>query len=416
MSEQATAQPGALYNPFDPGFLADPHPVFERLQEEAPVCYSDLFESWLITRYGDLVGALDHDLLRARSGKMGPAPPDEVTAEMARGCPHAKVLYDSDGAEYARLRALIDAALSPLVVASLEPIARAVANELVDAIAPSDAAELVDDLVLPYADRTILDFIGVPPADHDQVRAWNYDSMTMFIPGKALEEQIAAARGMVAYQQYNLDLIATRRTEPRDDIATALVQARVAELEPLSDVEIVWELIELTGVASNTKFGLANILLRLLREPDRWDALCADPGLVPAAVEEGLRVESPILGAAREARETLEVGGATIPAGAPVLVAYAAANHDADEFAEPERFDPARPNAGNQLSMGRGNHSCVGAPVARMQMCVAIEVLGERLPDLRLEDGFQPEYSAPFPFLRTVARLPVGVGWHPRRP
>jgi cytochrome P450 len=414
MSEQTTAQLSTLYNPFDPGFLANPHPVFERLHQEAPICYSDLFESWLITRYRDVVGALDRDVLRARSGKMGAPPRDEVKAEMAKGCPHAPVLYDSDGPEYARLRALIDAALSPQVIASFEPIARAVASELVDAIASGDAAELVTDVVTPFADRTILDFVGVPQADHAQVRAWNYDAMTMFIPGKDLASQIAAARRVVAYQRYNLDLIAVRRAEPRDDIATALVQARVDGIEPLSDVEIVWELMELTGVASNTKFGLANVLLQLLREPGRWEALRADPGLVPAAVEEGLRVECPILGSAREARETLEIAGTTVPAGAPVLVAYAAANHDPDEFAEPERFDPNRSNADNQLSMGRGNHSCVGASVARMQMRVAIQVLGEWLPGLRLEDGFQPTHTAPFPFLRTVARLPVR--WHPRRP
>jgi cytochrome P450 len=413
VSEQAAAQLSALYNPFDPGFLADPHPAFERLHEEAPVCYSDLFESWLITRYRDVAGALDQDVLRARSGTMGPRPADEVAAEMAKGCPQTHVLYDSDGPTHARLRALIDAAFSPRVVASLEPMARRAASELVDAIASGDAAELVNDIVVPFADRTILDFVGVPQDDHAQVRAWNYDSMTMLIPGKDLAAQIAAARAMVAYQRYSLDLIAARRADPRDDIATALVEARADGMEPLSDAEIVWELMELTGVASNTKFGLANVLARLLREPGRWDALRADPGLVPAAVEEALRVESPILGCAREARETLEIAGATIPSGAPVLVAYAAANHDPDEFAEPERFDPTRPNADHGLSMGRGTHSCVGAAVARMQMRVAIQILGERLPGLRLENGFQPTHTAPFPFLRTVTELPVR--WHPRR-
>jgi cytochrome P450 len=407
MSKQATASPSALYNPFDPGFMADPHPVFERLHHESPVCYSELFDSWLITRYDDVVGALDRGVLRARSGKMGPPPADAVAAELAKGCPASPVLYDSDGPDYARRRALVEAALSPRVIASLEPVARAVASELVRALAAGDDAELVADVVTPFADRTILDFIGVPQAHHAEVRAWNYDSMTMFIPGKDLASQIAAARGVVAYQRYNLDLIAARRADPRDDITTALAQTRVDGIEPLSDVEIVWELMELTGVASNTRFGLANVLLELLHEPRRWQALHADPGLIPAAVGEGLRVKCPILGAAREAGETLKIGGATIPAGAPILAAYAAANHDRDEFDNPERFDASRPNAGNQLSMGHGDHSCVGAPVALMQLRVAVEVLGELLPGLRLEDGFEPEYTAPFPFLRTVARLPV---------
>lgn len=406
MSEQAAEQIGGQYNPFDPAFLEDPQPVYARLHREAPVCYSDLFESWLITRYADLVDALDRDVLRARSGKMGPAPPDEVTAEMAKGCPRAEVLYDSDGPEYARLRTLVDAALSSQLVASLEPIARAVAVELVDALG-SGGADLISDLVEPFADRTILDFMGVPQADHGRVRTWNHDSMTMFIPGNDVASQIAAARGVVAYQRYNLELIAARRSEPRGDIVTALAQARVDGLEPLSDVEIVWELIELTGVAGNTASGLGNVLLQLLSAPERWDALGDHPGLVPTAIEEALRVECPVLGSAREARETLEIGGVTVPAGAPVLLAYAAANHDADEFAAPDSFDPSRPNVEHHLTMGRGNHSCVGAPVARMQMRVAIEELSQRLPRLRLADGFEPEFTAPFPFLRTVQRLPV---------
>jgi cytochrome P450 len=172
-------------------------------------------------------------------------------------------------------------------------------------------------------------------------------------------------------------------------------------------VEIVWELIELTGVAGNTEYGLANVLLPLLRKPWQWQALCADPDLIPVAAEEGLRVETPLLGNARAAHEAIEIAGVTIPPNAPVLVAYAAADHDREEFEEPERFDPGRPNADHHLSFGRGNHSCVGATVARMQLRVAIEVLAERLPGLRLEEGFEPVYTAPFPFIRTVERLPV---------
>jgi len=326
---------------------------------------------------------------------------------MAKGCPHAKVLYDSDGPEYARKRGLVDAALSARLIASLEPVARTIADELVDVIASRDAAELVEDVVGPFAERTILDFVGVPRADHARVHAWNDDSMTMFIPGKDVATQIAAARGMVEYQRYNLDLIAARRADPRDDITTALAQARVDGVEPLTDVELVWELIELTGVAGNTRHGLGNVLLQLLHRPERWEALRADPSLIPVAIEEALRVDTPLIGCAREAAGTLELAGETIPAGAPVLVAYAAANHDSGQFEDPERFDPGRPNALTQLSMGRGNHSCVGARVARMQLRVAIEALAERLPGLRLEDGFQAEYTAPFPFMRTVARLPV---------
>ena len=412
MTEQVAEQLGALYNPFDPEFLEDPRPVFRRLHDEAPVCYSDLFESWLITRYHDVVTALDGDALVTRAGKMGPPPPAEVVAALEQGCPETPLLYNSEGPAYVRLRALVEQAFSPQLIASFEPRARSVADELVDAFRGTGSADLVSDLAKPFADRTILEFVGVRRDDQAQIRAWNDAWATMFIPGQDLESQLTAARGMVACQRYHLQLIAERRAEPRSDLVTALVEARDERFEPLEDAEIVWELMELTGVASNTGFGLANVLLELLREPARWSAVRADPQLIPAAIEESLRVETPILGSARAAGEELRLGGVTVPEGAPVLVAYAAANHDRQEFDDPGEFDLERPNASRQLAMGRGKHSCVGASLARMQIRVAIEVLGERMPDLRLEDGFAPEFEAPFPFLRSVARLPVL--WAPR--
>jgi cytochrome P450 len=407
MTEQVAEQLGALYNPFDPEFLADPAPVFQRIHDEAPVCYSDLFESWLITRYHDVVKALEGDVLVTRAGKMGPPPPAEVAAELEQGCPETPVLYNSEGPAYVRLRSLVERALSPELIASFEPTARLVANELVERFHDAGSAELVADLATPFADRTILEFVGVRRDDQAQVRAWNDAWATMFIPGEDLESQVAAARGMVACHRYHLKLIEDRRAEPRGDLVTALLDVRDERFEPLADAEIVWELMELTGVASNTGFGLANVLLELLREPARWNAVRTDASLVPAAIDESLRVETPILGSARAAGEELELGGVTIPEGAPVLVAYAAANHDREEFDDPERFDVHRPNSSEQLAMGRGKHSCVGAGLARMQIRVAIEVLGRRIPDLRLEDDFVPEFQAPFPFLRSVARLPV---------
>jgi cytochrome P450 len=397
----------AAYNPFDQAFLDDPRPVYARIQREAPVCYSDLFESWLITRYDDIVDALDAGRLVARSDNAGPPPAPEVTAELARGCPHTKLLYESEGEEYVRLRSLVEAALSPELIASFEPRLRAAAHDLVDAFQADGCADLVAQFAAPFADTTILDFVGVPPSDRRLVRAWNEAWAALFIPGQPLEQQIAGARAVVAYERYNEQLIEARRREPRNDLVTALVEARVEGVEPLAVPEVVGELMELTGVAGNTAYGLANVLVCFVDEPGFWQDLRRRPDLLPAAVEEGLRVESPVLGSAREAATTFDVGGATIPKGAPVLVAYAAANHDDSAFAEPARFDAARANAADQLTMGRGRHACVGARLARTQIRIAVEVLLERLPDMRRAEELAPTFEAPFPFLRAVSWLPA---------
>lgn len=404
--------PSGRFNPFDPQFLDDPHPVYEALQDRAPVCYSELFESWLVTRYEDAIGALDAGMLVARDHKTGPPPPAEVMAELEKGCPQAHLLYDSEGEGYRRLRALVTAALSPELIGQLEPSVRETVHEVLDTFEQDGEGDLYSQLIEPVCERVLLDAMGVPRKDHGRVREWNDTWVMLFIPGHSLDEQVAAAKAVVDYQRYNQQLLAARRAEPAADIVTALLDARADGFEPLTDDEIVWELIELTGVAGNTPYAMGNVLLQLLRRPAQWCALRRDPALIRPAIEESLRVESPVLGSAREAAADFELSGVTLSKGAPVLVAYAAANHDRRVFPDPERFDLDRPNVDRHLTMGRGSHhSCVGSDLARMEIRVVIETLLERIPDLSFADDYQPRFQAPFPFLRCVAELPAS--WRP---
>jgi len=406
-TQHAKVEIAGAYDPFDQGFLDRPQPVYHALHE-APVCWSDIFEAWLVTRYDDIVRVATDPAFSSFSNS-GPMPPAEVLDELQSGYPLTKMLYSTDPPEHTRLRTLIYSALSRLGE-TFEPAMRSAASGVVDAFVGASRADLYREYVEPLTAVAILDFVGVPREDHERVRGWHHTWERIFIPGREPEDQRAQARTVVAYQQYYAELSERRRAEPREDLVTALVQARADGHEPLTTDEIVWGLIEIVGAADNTTYAMANVLLKLLEDRDRWERLRQDRALLPAAVEEGMRVESPVLGIARQTTRAVEIGGTQLPEGAPVLIAYAAGNHDASTFEDPDRFDPDRENVGRQLTLGRGPHYCAGAKLSRLMIAVAVDVLLDRVPDARLEDGYKAAFYAPFPFLRCVASLPARWG------
>jgi cytochrome P450 len=404
--ETRSSDPGAAYDPFDQQFLDDPHPTYERIHKEAPVCWSDAFESWLVTRYEDVATAVNDPVFSSRN-KSGPMPPVEVLEELERGFPMQGMLYGTDPPEHTRLRTFVQAALTAELVAEFEPSLRATANQVVYRFIEDGEVDLYEQFVKPYTNFAILDFLGVPRKDHERVWNWHYTWESLFIPGSEPDDQRAGARRVVDYQNYYAAMIESRRLTPRDDLVTALASARSEEWEPLTTAEIVWELIELVGAAGNTTYGMANVLLKLLQASDWWPTLADNPALLDHAVEEGMRVESPVLGCARETTKPVEVGGVELPAGAPVLIAFAAANHDGAAFSAPEHFDPEREASRPQMTLGRGPHYCVGSRLARLMITIAAQTLSERLPTARLKDGYVPKFYAPFPFLRCVESLPT---------
>lgn len=406
INQLAKAELGDAYNPFDQQFLDDPHPVYDALHREAPVCWSEHFEAYLVTRYEDVVEAVNSPAF-ASEGKSGPAPPMEVLEELGAGYPMTEMLYSTDPPEHTRLRALIATALSQRLVESFEPSFTRSAHEVVDRFVAAGHADLYEDYVEPLLDMAILDFVGVAREDQDEVREWHHTWESLFIPGREPDDLRSEARKVVKYQHYLAALAEQRRAEPRDDLMTALVNARAAERAPLSAAEIVWGTIEIVGAAGNTHYGMANVLFRLLEDSERWASIRDRRGLLPAAVEEGMRVESPVLGCARETAEPVEIGGVQLPQGAPVLIAFAAANHDGSAFPHADCFEAARDNVSRQVTLGRGPHYCVGARLARMMIARAVDVLMDRVPQVRLEQGWQPVFEAPFPFLRSIATLPV---------
>jgi cytochrome P450 len=233
--------------------------------------------------------------------------------------------------------------------------------------------------------RVLLEFVGLPVEDADFIKQWCHDHILLAVPDISDAQQLKSARTEVAFRRYADTLIAERRHHPQSDLLSALIHAEVDGERSLDDVELNSLLQQLLFAGQETTTNLlSNTFFHLLREPDLWQALQADPSLITNVVEEGLRHDAAIPGMFRTTTQDVTIEGVAIPAGARIFLAFASANRDERIFADPERFDLQRFNADKHLSLGHGIHYCIGAALARLEARIGIEVLLERLPDLRL--------------------------------
>ncbi|MDH2429202.1 cytochrome P450 [Sphaerisporangium sp. TRM90804] len=409
------------YSPFDPEQTKDPYPIWDQLRGECPVYRSSFgSDEWMVddaddagavyvvTRHEDITYILEHpDRFTSGEDKNGPGIPPEVLAELSKGLPLSTTLYNTDPPEHTRLRTLVGSGLSPQRVAANAPLTRATAEELASRLT-GGTAELLDEYVRPLANLALLDYLGIPRDDQARVLEWNEMWERLFIPGLPPEDQIRAASKIVEYQQYYVKAVEERRADPREDMLTRLALAETDGGERLSMAEIAWCTMELISAgAANTVDGLANVLLVLLSDQERWNAVRDDRELLPGAIEEGLRLEGPTQWLPRTAADDIELSGVRIPKGATVAVTLQAANRDPEAFPGPERYDPKRHGLSRHVAFGRGAHYCVGAGWSRMALRVGIEVLLDRFPGLRLDEGYEPEFYLPIPVLRCVTSLPV---------
>jgi cytochrome P450 len=367
--------------------LENPYPLYAHIRNDAPVFFAEEFNLWLVSQYEDVRAALKDTttFLSADCLKNPVAPAPEVLEVLTQGYPAVRALVDDDPPSHTRMRTLTVKALSPQRMAAMEPRVRVLANSLLDEIAADGEADIVARFTYPLPAMVIGELLGVPEHDIDQMKKWAED-LTIFAGGLApLARQIECARGFVALQHYLGALVANRRRSPGDDVVSTLIEARQDGIEPLSDIEIVGLLQSLHFAGHETTTNLiGNALLLLLGERSRWEDLLDAPSLIPDAVEEVLRMDAPVQGMMRTTSREVEIHGVKVPQGAKVLLMFASANRDAAEFAEPDRFDLNRAFSQPHLAFGRGIHFCVGAPLARIEAKVALELLGVRLKDLHL--------------------------------
>ena len=306
-----------------------------------------------------------------------------------------------------RIRGLVTKAFTPRRIAALEPAIRRIVDELLHALPPAGEIEVIGAFAWPLPLRVLGELIGLPREDLAQLHVWGTDWLLVQQAGP-LEKRLAHARGTVELQRYFLDAVRRREREPTDDLIGALVAARSQIDPPLTDLEIAGLPLDLmvAGHVTVTR-AIGNALHILFSRPDLREHLL-DPTRTPSAIEEILRLESPAQGLFRTAMRDAELGGAKIPQGARIMVHFASANRDECVFSKPDAFAPDRAELVRHIAFGKGIHFCIGAPLARLELEIALPELLRRLPGLRPSGGI--DVREPTFFARGFAQLQVAWG------
>ncbi|HBZ70802.1 MAG TPA: cytochrome P450 [Deltaproteobacteria bacterium] len=313
------------------------------------------------------------------------------------------VMLGMDEPEHRRHRALVSAAFSQKALARREhELVEQVANQLIDRFADRGRADLVREFTFPYPTQIIAGLLGLPREDYPQFQRWSISLLSITVNR---ERALAASK---ALREYFVPILAARREQPCDDLISGLAHAEI-DGEKLADEEIFSFLRLLLPAGVETTYrSTGNLLFGLLSNPDQLDAVRSDRSLIPQAIEEAVRWEPPLLVITRVATRDTELAGVTIPAGSTVMPMLGSANRDGERYPDPDRFDifrPARPHIG----FGHGVHVCLGMHLARLEMRVALNLLFDRLPNLRLDpEGKDPHIRGQV--FRSPTSLPVLFG------
>ncbi|WP_037069707.1 cytochrome P450 [Pseudonocardia acaciae] len=383
------------FDPFEQEYLADPYRRFGGLPA---VFYEPALDMWVLSRYADIEAVFrDPATFSAAIAQDPMFPLAEAAREVLRagGFAPAKTMSNCDPPEHARIRRHNLRAFSARRIAGLEPMVRARAGELIDAMLAKPRADAVADLTFPLPAYMIFTLIGFPPEDTETLKSWGVDRLAFSWGRPSVDEQVAIAEGMVRYWEYCRRFVRRRMDEPADDFTSDHLAVHRADPEALTVDEIVSVVYGLSFAGHETTANLgANAIRRLLEHPEQWRALCADPGLIPNAVEEVLRYDNSVIAWRRVTTRPVTVAGVDVPAGAKLLLLLASADHDPERFDQPGRFDVRRADAARHLGFGKGIHFCLGAPLARMEVRVVLEELTRRAPDLELVPGQRWDFPA----------------------
>jgi len=372
------------------------------LRANAPVYWSEKTQAYILTRYEHVAYASKHnELFCSGEGVL----PGRINAKIG--------MIDEDEPRHGEMRGLINRGFTPRMVRKWEEVFDQITDEAIDAIAGKGECDFVEDIAVPLPLILIAEMIGIRREDRERFHEWS-DAMIM-AQGNLDKPEIVAASGKAAmeYMTYVTEIIESRRTDPKEDLISILVQAKdegilheldekpreaeerafeeSADHRSMNNDELI-KMSILLMVAGNetTRNGLTGGMQLLIENPEARQRLIEDPSLIPAAVEEMLRLVSPVLSFQRTATQDTELGGVPIEQGEKILMIYGSANRDENEFEHADTFDIDRNP--HHLAFGIGNHFCLGANLARMELRVALRELLRRVPDMSYaNDG--PEFG-----------------------
>ncbi|MET9441971.1 cytochrome P450 [Streptomyces sp. NPDC006610] len=400
----------AAFDPWDPAFVSDPYPAYAELRARGRVHYFEPTDQWLVPHHAD-VSALLRDrrlgrtyLHRFSHDEFGRTPPPPEHEPFHTLNDHG--MLDLEPPDHTRIRRLVSKAFTPRTVESLKPYVDALAGDLVDALVEAGGGDLLTDVAEPLPVAVIAEMLGIPESDRAPLRPWSADICGMYELNPSEETAAKAVRASVEFSDYLRELIAERRKRPGDDLISGLIAAH-DEDDRLTEQEMISTCVLLLNAGHEaTVNATVNGWAALFRNPGQLAALRADHSLVPTAVEELMRYDTPLQLFERWVLDDIEVDGVTIPRGAEIALLFGSANHDDRVFADPGRLDLARTD-NPHISFSAGIHYCIGAPLARIELAASMRALLVRAPTLALAE--EPVRKPNF-VIRGMEELRVEVG------
>jgi cytochrome P450 len=367
-------------------FKANPFPFYAQLRAEAPVFPVTVSmptrqRAWLVTRYSDVLDVL-------KDARFAKNPRSAMSPEQLKKRPWVPSMFkpleqnmlDLDSPDHTRLRALVHKAFTQRLIEQMRDQIQILTNELLDAAQPKGGMDLIADFALPLPLTIIGRILGVPAEDNHKFHRWT----KTLLSAETNKYYFVVIPSLIRFMGYLKKLIKERRAYPKDDLVTALVQAKDGS-DQLSGDEVLAMIFLLLVAGHETTVNLIGSgSLALLEHPDQLEKLRNEPAVIKPAIEELLRFVCPVeMATERYAREDITIAGTTIPRGELVLAVIGSANRDANYFDNPDSLDVSREN-NKHLAFGQGVHYCLGAPLARLEGQVAISTLVQRMPNLRL--------------------------------
>jgi len=373
----------SLYHLLDPEVLANPYPLYRRLREEAPVHWDPYLHTWVVTRYADIV-----TVLHRFSANRTPTPEQLEAMGMIELAPIAQMMTRQmlfmDSSAHTRLRSLASMAFTPARVEALRQHIGEILDRLLTPLLRRGYMDVINDLAAPLPAIVTAEMLGVPTSDCDQLKGWSADFAEVL--GNFQHNPDRAARTLKCVAEmtdYFREAIRELREHPREGLINSFITAEI-DGDRLTDDEIIANcIVTMVGGQETTTNLIGNGVLTLVRNPEQMRRLRDDIALIPSAVEELLRYESPSQQTARICPEDTEMGGQLIRKGQAVIAVMAAGNRDPERFADPDKFDITRSD-NRHLAFGWASHFCFGAALARIEAQLTFEALVRRTADLSI--------------------------------
>jgi pimeloyl-[acyl-carrier protein] synthase len=403
----------SLVRLLEPEVLANPYPLYHKLRSEDPVHWDRFLHTWVVTRYPDVL-----NVLHTFSADRTPTP-EQLTAMGLSGLnPIAKVMVKQmlfmDAPAHTRLRGLASAAFTPRRVEVLREHIQEIADDLLDRVQARGRMDIIADFAAPMPAIVTAEMLGVPTEDHANLKKWSADFAEMLGNFQHNPNRVNRVRSSLdEMTSYFGEAIREQRVHPKGGLISSLLAAEV-DGDRLTEEEVVANLIvTMVGGQETTTNLIGNGILTLLRNPQVREELRSDLSLIPSAVEELLRYESPSQHTARLAPQDVNIGGKQIRKRQAIIAVMGAANRDPERFPDPDRLDLRRKD-NRHVAFGFGAHFCFGAPLARIEGQIAFATILQRLKNLQLKSG--PITWRENLGLRGLAALPVSFAASPAVP